>query len=114
MRVGGKRQNQAVDFACSNADGQTITLGVTGQIHDARADVAMEIAVQWLVDACRWELVGTHLADHGKDGREGVLGPWIEGDMEDLRVVDDGVNGPQVIGGCCKVVSSFCLHEWNK
>ena len=48
----------------------------------------MEIEVERLADAGGGTGEGGHLADHGEDDGEGLVGGGCEGDMEDGGMVD--------------------------
>ena len=54
--------------------------------------------VQRFAQVSAWKGKRTHGTDHWKNGRERVL--WIqgvEGDMQDWSIVNDGVDGRQVV-----------------
>lgn len=106
------------------------------QSHQARAQVAVQVAVERLVDVGTWIGERTHLANHGQQrgerakgvfcfvaSRSWVLAPTVlcprlmvavmdsvgarrERYVQDLGRIDDGVDGGEVVAGCGGVVSN--------
>ena len=62
----------------------------------------MQVEVEHISDICAGTLVGTHLADHGQDGRESFPVGGVERYMNYLGRIDDFVNCFEFIFGCRK------------
>ena len=92
-----------------------VFLGIFGEAEDPRRDVAVQVddAAFALVRARRVR-VCARTAEHGEDDGEwrvALFGGGGEGDMEDGRLVDDGVDGLIVIFAYDTTPGGFILAE---
>lgn len=60
----------------------------------------MQVEVKYISNICAGTFVGTHLADHGQDGRESFPVGGVECYMDYLRRVDDFVDCCEFVFGC--------------
>lgn len=118
---GGGGEDEGVDVGGGDADGEALLLllllllllvialglvlvGGAGDVHHAGGDVAVEVEVQGVAEVSAGAVEGAHLADHGEDDGEG--GVWgVEGDVEELGGVDEGVDGLEGVD-CALVVAA--------
>lgn len=94
--IGCQRWHQTIYLCRRDGDGHTF-IEVASLPHQAGTDIAMQVAIQRLIQISRGIFEGSHNPNHGQQRRERVLRPRWEGYMQDGCGVDDLVDGFAVI-----------------
>lgn len=95
MGIRGQGEYQSVNFAGGDTNRETFAAGCdtrTTEVHDARGDIAVQVALEGFANGGRRPFEAAHLTYEGEDDGKGVFWSRLEGDMEDGRRVNDSMD----------------------